>query len=140
MSQPDPSAPPDPWASVPGAVAPPAGPPGAPAPGYGPYGPGPYPPPGGVPPYYFPGYRPPPKRTNSMAIAALVCGICGFVYLIPALLGIIFGIIGLRQTNRDRTEGRGMAIAGIVTGAFWLVAFIVLIVVISIVAANNSGQ
>ena len=138
MSQPDSPGTPDPWASVPGAAAPPPYPPvapGPPAPGYGPY-----PPPGGMPPYYFPGYQPPPKRTNGLAIASLVCGICGFLYLIPAILGIVFGVIAVRQINRDRTEGKttdgkGMAIAGIATGVAWLV--LVLIIILAVVAANN---
>ena len=137
MSQPDSPGTPDPWASVPGAAAPPPYPPvapGPPAPGYGPY-----PPPGGMPPYYFPGYQPPPKRTNGLAIASLVCGICGFLYAIPALLGIIFGIIALRQVNRDKTDGRGMAIAGIITGTVWLIAIVVLIAVI-VAVGHNGGQ
>ena len=137
MSQPDSPGTPDPWASVPGAAAPPPYPPvapGPPAPGYGPY-----PPPGGMPPYYFPGYQPPPKRTNGLAIASLVCGICGFLYLIPALLGIIFGVIALRQVNRDKTDGRGMAIAGIITGTVWLIAVVVLIAVI-VAVGHNGGQ
>jgi hypothetical protein len=105
---------PDPWASVPGAAVPPPpypGVPGAPVPGYGPY-----PPPGGMQPYYYPGYQP-PRRTNGMSIASMVCGICGFIYLIPAILGIIFGIVAVRQINRDKTDGKGMAITGIITGS-----------------------
>ena len=120
---------PDPWASVPRASAAPPQQPGVPGPGYGPYPP---------PPYYYPGSR--PRRTNSMSIAALVCGICGFVYLIPALLGIIFGLVALRQINRDKTDGRGFAITGIVTGALWLVGFVVLIVAIITIGVDNSGQ
>jgi hypothetical protein len=106
---------------VPSGVQPPQPAPGTP--GYTGYG---YPPPG-MAPYYYPGY--PAKRTNGLAIAALVCGICGFLYFIPAILGIVFGIIAVRQTKRDGTDGRGMAIAGIVTGTLWL-ALLALIVLI----------
>jgi len=118
----------DPWQSVPGgSVSPP--PPGAPIPpGYG------YPPPGMMPPYYYPGYQ--VRRTNGLAIAALVCGICGFIYLIPAILGIVFGCVALRQTKRDGTDGRGMAIAGIVTGSAWVALVVVVIVAVSIAASN----
>lgn len=78
------------------------------------------------PPYYYQPY--PVRRTNGFSIAALVCGICGFVYLIPAILGIVFGVIAIRQIKRDGTDGRGMAIAGLVTGLCWfaLLAFIIL--------------
>jgi hypothetical protein len=55
------------------------------------------------------------------------------MYFIPAILGIVFGIIGVRQAKRDGTDGRGMAIAGIVTGSLWLalLALVVLIVISS---------
>lgn len=107
----------DPWASVPRQQ--PAGQ-QAPPPGYG------YPPPGA---YY--GYPPmATRRTNGLSIAALVCGICGFIYLVPAILGVIFGVISLRQIRRDGTDGRGMAIAGIVTGALWLALVVVLVLVV----------
>ena len=130
MNESDTPAAPDPWASVPGAAgpAPYPGAPGAPVPGYGPYPP---------PPYYGPGYQ--PRRTNGLAIASMVCGICGFVYLIPAVLGIVFGIIAVRQTNRDKTDGRGMAIAGIVTGTVWLIGLVVLVVAI-IAIHSNAGS
>lgn len=108
----------DPWDAVPGA-------PGG-GPGYG------YPPPQAAPPPYY--YQPyPARRTNGLAIAAMVCGICGFLYLIPAILGIVFGCVAVRQVKRDGTEGRGMAIAGIAVGTSWLalVAVIILLVVAS---------
>lgn len=114
----------DPWQSVPHDAAPPPQP-GPGGPGYPGYG---YPPPG-MQPYYYQGYQ--PRRTNGMAIAALVCGICGFIYLIPAILGIVFGIIAVRQTKRDGTDGRGMAIAGIITGACWI-ALLGLIILIAV--------
>ena len=131
MTEPDQSAAggPDPWQSVPSGAVPPHPAPGTP--GYTGYG---YPPPGQVPPYYYPGYQ--PRRTNGLAIAALVCGICGFLYLIPAILGIIFGIRALRQTKRDGTDGRGMAIAGIVTGSVWI-GFVLLITIAISIAASN---
>jgi hypothetical protein len=129
----------DPWAAVPNQSAP-AAPPSAPAPGYGypppaaGYGYG-YPQPGGPvpPPYYYQAY--PARKTNGLSIAAMVCGICGFVYLVPAILGVVFGCISLRQIRRDGTDGRGMAIAGIVTGSLWL-ALVALIVILVIAASN----
>jgi hypothetical protein len=87
-----------------------------------------------MPPYYYPGYQQ-PRRTNGLAIASLVCGICGFLYLIPAILGIVFGAVAVRQIKRDGTEGRGMAIAGIAVGTAWLALVVLLIIVL--VAASN---
>lgn len=120
MSEPEQAAA-DPWESVP-ADSVPAGqqqqqqlPPG--------YG---YPQPGMMPQYYYPGYQ--ARRTNGLAIASLVCGICGFLYLIPAFLGIIFGCVALSQIKRQGTDGRGLAIAGIATGSSWLGLILLLIV------------
>jgi Domain of unknown function (DUF4190) len=113
----------DPWAAVPRAQsAPPPQPQPQPVPGYG------YPPP---PPGAYYGYPPPVlRRTNGLAIASLVCGVCGFIYLVPAILGIIFGCISLRQIRRDGTDGRGMAIAGIIVGASWMALVVVLVLVV----------
>ena len=112
----------DPWSSVPQEGAQPAG---GPPPGYG------YPPPAA--PYYYAPY--PPRRTNGMAVAALVCGICGFIYLLPGILGIVFGSVALRQIRRDGAEGRGMAIAGIATGATWIALYAAIIILV-IVTSN----
>ncbi|HEV2637275.1 MAG TPA: DUF4190 domain-containing protein [Actinocrinis sp.] len=86
---------------------------------------------------YLPGYGQ-PTGTNGLSIAAMVCGICGFIYGIPAILGIIFGFIGLAQTKRTGQNGRGMAIAGIICGLAWIALFIVLVIVL-VVAAHDSN-
>ena len=110
MSEPETRPQIDPWDAVPQQQAAPVQQP-TPVPGYG------YPP----PPRGYYGYPPvPARRTNGLAIAALVCGVCGFIYLVPAILGILFGCISLRQIRREGTDGRGMAIAGIVVGSSWL--------------------
>jgi prepilin-type processing-associated H-X9-DG protein len=59
-----------------------------------------------------------PSRTSGKAIASLVCGILSFTCL-PALLAIVFGILGLLDVSRGRgrVRGQGLAIAGIITGA-----------------------
>ena len=101
--------------------------PGQPAPGYYQGYPVGYP--------YMPGYVN-QNSTNGMSIAALVCGICGFIYGIPAILGIIFGCISLSQIKQRGQQGRGMAIAGIVIGALWLL--LVIIGIIALIAAIHS--
>jgi hypothetical protein len=107
---------------------------GAQQPGFGQpsYGqPGGYPPPPGYgygyPPYGFPG-QPQQGDTNGMAIAAMVCGICGFLCLVPGLVGIILGIISLPQVKSRQQSGKGMAVTGIVTGGLWIALFILLLV------------
>jgi hypothetical protein len=72
----------------------------------------------------YPAYGPPAStKTNGMAIAALCTGIGGIVLcfcyglgLIPGALGVIFGFLGMRQTAERGENGRGMAIAGLITG------------------------
>src|ERR1700758_689309 len=92
-------------------------------------------PPGG-PPYYEPqqpygqyGQQPPPpmsRRTNGFAIASLILGILGGV-----LLSVIFGIIALTQIKGRGQAGRGMAIAGLVLSAAWIVVGVLLVVLVA---------
>jgi hypothetical protein len=70
-----------------------------------------------------------PQQGNGMATAALTCGIIGtlvawipFVVVVGIALGIlalVFGIKGLRRSGIVGS-GRGLAIAGIITGAVTL--------------------
>ena len=98
---------------------PPAGYPGAPyPPNYGQYGPGPY-------GYGAGGYGQPPG-TNGMAIASLVLGICGFFCVTP-LIGLGLGIAALTQTSKTGQAGKGMAIAGVILSAAWILLGVLLI-------------
>jgi len=109
-------------------------------PGYPP----PYPQPAGYPPQYqYPygyGYPQQPSGTNGLAIAAMICGICGFLCVLPGVVGIILGIVSLPQIKRSQQSGRGMAIAGIVMGALWIVGFVLLIVLGHHGQLGNSGS
>ena len=94
---------------------------------------------GQMPPGYapYPAYGGPPvKRTNGLATASLVCACAGFVLLIPAILGIIFGFVARSQIRRSggTQGGDGLAITGIIVGFAW----IALIVVVSAVNASNN--
>lgn len=93
-----------------------------PQPPQGPYGPyppaGPYPP----PPY---GYYPPPPLLppyNGLAIASFVVAMS----CVP-VLGLIFGIVALRQIRRRGHRGRGFAIAGIVLNGLWTLVLAVVV-------------
>ncbi|NVN50069.1 peptidylprolyl isomerase [Mycolicibacterium hippocampi] len=79
----------------------------------------------GYPGWYPPGY-PPPRTTNSLAIASLVCA---FLF---APLGVLFGHMSLSQIKRSGEDGRGLAIAGLVIG-YLVIVFTVVVVVVSAV-------
>ncbi len=84
------------------------------------------PPPGGMPPGY-PYQQPPTRRTNTLAVLALI-----FAFLI-APLGLILGIVALSQIRKRGESGNGLAIAGIVIGAIGtlIVAGMVLLVTLA---------
>lgn len=69
------------------------------------------PPPAGMPPGY-PSYpQQPPRRTNTLAIIALI-----LAFLI-APIGLILGIVALTQIRKRGESGTGLAVAGVVVGA-----------------------
>lgn len=78
-------------------------------PPYAPYAPYAAPPPYGYPPYV------PPRPTNGMAIAAMICGIVGVCSPI-GILALIFGNIAKRQIRETGEQGDGMATTGVVLG------------------------
>ncbi len=84
--------------------------------------PGQYPPQGQVPPGGY-SMAPAAKAGNGMAVASLVCG---FLFCIPAitgLLAVVFGLAGFSRGKDPRRGGRGMAMAGIILGLVSLVAW-----------------
>jgi prepilin-type processing-associated H-X9-DG protein len=66
------------------------------------------------PAYAAPMVSPP---SSGIAVAALVCGLLFFIPVLPGILGVVFGIIGIKQTRHGRAGGRGLAVAGLVCGA-----------------------
>lgn len=63
-----------------------------------------------------PGYRAPKIPTEPTATTALILSLLFFVPFLP-LLGVGFGIVGLRRCADRRRNGHGLAVAGIVIGA-----------------------
>ena len=59
-------------------------------------------------------------RTNGLAIAALMLGVCGF-----ALLPVILGHVALGQIRRTGAGGSALAIVGLVLGYLALAAYLV---------------
>jgi hypothetical protein len=76
-------------------------------------------------------YGRPGRPTNSLAIAAMSCGIAqliaGPIATIPAL---ICGVIALGQISRTGEDGRGMAISGLITGTIGLVLEVLAVILI----------
>lgn len=85
------------------------------------------------------GYAPGPApgtapQGNGLAIAGLVLGLLGlllcwvpFLGWLLAILGIIFGAIGVSKAKRVQ-RGKGMALAGLITGVAGLVIGVILFV------------
>jgi Domain of unknown function (DUF4190) len=83
------------------------------------------------------------RKTNSLAIASLCCGLgqllVGIVAGIPA---IVLGFVAIYQIRKTGEGGRGMAIAGIVLGFVSIIATAVLIIVFIVLVhglSNNTG-
>jgi hypothetical protein len=71
-----------------------------------------------------------------MSIAGLVCGISGLtligcgIGLIPAILGVVFGVLGIKKVDASggALKGRGMALAGAICGAVAIGLFLLWLV------------
>lgn len=75
-----------------------------------------------------------PQRTNTMAILAIVFA---FVF---SPLGIVFGIMGRRQTVERHENGRGLATAGLwLSVAFTLIGLLTAVLV-GVMAASVASQ
>jgi len=82
-----------------------------------------------------------PRRTNSLAIAALCCGIgqiiAGPLAGIPA---IVLGGMSLKQIRQTGEDGRGMAMTGLVLGIVGVILTLVLVIfAIAIVRGVSSN-
>ena len=106
---------------------------------YPPAPPAPPPPPAfqapGAPPAYYPQATGP--KNDGMSIAGLVCGISGLatlvlcgIGLIPAILGVVFGVIGMKKVDASggALKGKGMALAGAICGAIAIGLFIIYLI------------
>jgi hypothetical protein len=91
------------------------------------------PPPGyqGAPGYYpaYDPYRPiKPPGTNGNAIAALVSAIGGLLCCgLLGIVGLIFGVIGMRETKRTGQDGYGLALAGAIIGGLTLAGTLIVV-------------
>ena len=73
-------------------------------------------------------------RTNQMAVASLVCGLCQvFFWFVAGVPAIVFGHVARRQIRQTGEAGSGMATAGLIMG--YVGVLIPLIALIAAVAA-----
>jgi hypothetical protein len=95
----------------------------------GPYGQPQY---GNAPPYGRPGpYGHVGRKTNSLAIASLCCGMGLFlVGILAGIPAIVLGFLAINQIRQTGEDGRGMAIAGIVLGFVSIIATAALIILV----------
>src|SRR5919202_6155 len=78
-------------------------------------------PPPPAPPTFM-AYR---RRTNVLAIASLLMGLLWMGW-VGSVLAVVFGHAALRQIARagGRQSGRGLAIAGLALGYFWIAVLV----------------
>jgi hypothetical protein len=86
-----------------------------------------------------PGYAP-VGPTSGMAIASLVCSLLGI-----GLVGVILGHLALNEINKSNgyTQGRGLAIAGLIIGYLQIAAGVIVILFFIfgiLIAANAPTQ
>ncbi|HEV2811321.1 MAG TPA: DUF4190 domain-containing protein [Acidimicrobiales bacterium] len=88
----------------------------------------------------------PAQPSNGIGIAAMVVGIVALplallffpLGLVLGIVAIVLGIVGIRKVNRREATNKGMAIAGVATGAVALV--IAILVTIFFVGIFNSEE
>ena len=85
-------------------------------------------------PLSLPNLPPPasvPAKTSGLAIASLVLGPCGILTCgTSSLVGIVLGIVSLTQISKSqgRLKGQGLAIAGIIVSAFFILVMPALVI------------
>jgi uncharacterized protein with PQ loop repeat len=73
-----------------------------------------------------------------MAIGALVTSLVGLFFCgVPSIVGLVLGIVAMRETSRTGQDGHGMALAAVIVGAIVLVGWIIYAVIIVAVATHS---
>ena len=96
----------------------------------------------GYPGYYagaYDPYRPTkPPGTNGKATAALVTSLVGlFCCGLPSIVGLVLGVIGMRETKRTGQDGYTIALIGAIIGGLAVAGWVIyLLLSISIYASG----
>ncbi|NAZ85826.1 DUF4190 domain-containing protein [Kineococcus indalonis] len=89
------------------------------------------------------------RPRNGAGLASLILGVIGLLLcwllgigIVPGLIGLVLGIVGMRRARRGEATNRGVAIAGVVTSAIAVVAsavFLALTIAVGSAFWNNGG-
>ena len=114
---------------------------GLPPPVYPPPYPG-TPPPGygfaGVPYPAYPMYPPRPPGTNGKAIAALATALGGLICCgLPSIVGLVLGVIAMRETRRTGQNGFGLAVAAVVISTLLIIVGVIYVALTTLLYAGN---
>lgn len=83
-------------------------------------------------------YFPPPPGTNGKAVTALVCALAGLMCCgLTSLIALILGPIAMSETKRTGQNGRGMALAAVIISGLTVGAWVVYILVYTVVEVVN---
>jgi Domain of unknown function (DUF4190) len=79
------------------------------------------------------------QKTNTLAVAALICGIVQFLgfWLLGTIPAIVLGHMARNQIRKRNEQGAGLALAGLILG-YVGIALSVIVVIIIIVAVHSA--
>jgi len=93
--------------------------------------------------YYqpFPMYPPvKPPGTNGKALAALVTSVAGLVCCgLPSIVGLVLGIIAMRETKRTGQDGFALAVAAVAVSALVMIGYL-LYLLVTLVLYSSTWQ
>jgi hypothetical protein len=88
-------------------------------------------------------YGMPPRQTNGLAVASLVCGVGQvFFWFLAAIPAVVLGHMARRQIRQTGEDGAGLALAGLILG--WIgiaatVVFVLGIVALAVAFSSPAG-
>lgn len=65
------------------------------------------------------------RKTNSRAIAAIICAVVSLIFPLAAVGAIVFGHVARREIRRSGEAGARLATTGIVVGWIWLLVVLI---------------
>ncbi len=93
--------------------------------------------------YYqpYPVYPPvKPPGTNGKALAALLISLAGLVCCgLPSIVGLVLGIIAMRETKRTGQDGFALAVAAVAVSALVMIGYL-LYLLVTLVLYSSTWQ
>jgi len=82
-----------------------------------------------------PGFPPPVRRTNTLAVVSLICGVLCWVVLpvVGAVAAVVTGHLARREIRQSGEDGDGLALIGLISGYVHLALGVVLLVLVIVV-------